>query len=192
MMYSKMLALKSQRAAFSPAAYGPSAWSISSIWYAAGNDSTSGICPDHALVADSQMPLAEVEEIAPEAGLLGGLHLRQVEIEALTARHLRPSAVEHRQRGAEYRGGHGLAVYGHLGLVEVQSSLAVHEERQLAVLDRGSGVPSPRRGTPASAQPLRAGCGPPSRCRPGGVPPRPRRRRGRRPRARPPGRDSAR
>ena len=32
MTNSKMLALKSQRAAFSPAAYGPSSYSISSIW----------------------------------------------------------------------------------------------------------------------------------------------------------------
>ena len=44
--------------------------------------------------------------------------------------------MEHRQRGAEDCGGDGLAVDGHLGLVEVQPSLAVHEERQLAVLDR--------------------------------------------------------
>ena len=32
MTYSKMLALRSQRAALRPAAYGPSAHSISSIW----------------------------------------------------------------------------------------------------------------------------------------------------------------
>ena len=53
MMYSKMLALKSQRAAFNPAAYGPSAWSISSIWYAAGSDSTSGIA---RITPSSPMP----------------------------------------------------------------------------------------------------------------------------------------
>ena len=43
MTNSRMLAWKSQRAALSPAAYGPSAWSISSIWNAAGSDSTSGM-----------------------------------------------------------------------------------------------------------------------------------------------------
>ena len=50
--------------------------------------------------------------------------------------------MEHGQGSAKYRGGDGFSVDGHLGLVEVQPSLAVHEERQLAVLDRV--VPSPR------------------------------------------------
>ena len=43
MTNSKMLAFRSQRAAFKPAAYGPSAWSISSICQTAGSDSTRGI-----------------------------------------------------------------------------------------------------------------------------------------------------
>ena len=91
---------------------------------------------DHVLVADAQVVPAEVEEVAPEARLLGGLHLRQVEVQPLPARHLRPSAVEHGERRAKDRGGDGLTVDGHLGLVEVQPSLAVHEEWQLAVLNR--------------------------------------------------------
>ena len=33
------------------------------------------------------------------------------------------------------RGGHGLAVDGDVGLVEVEPALAVHEERQLALGD---------------------------------------------------------
>ena len=43
MTYSRMLAFRSQRAAFSPAAYGPSWCRISSIWKTAGSDSMSGM-----------------------------------------------------------------------------------------------------------------------------------------------------
>ena len=48
---------------------------------------------------------------------------------------LRPPGVEEGQRGAEDGGGDGRAVDRHVGLVEVQAALAVHEERQLAVRD---------------------------------------------------------
>ena len=43
--------------------------------------------------------------------------------------------MEYGQGGAENGGGDGHPVDGHLRLVEVESSLAVHEERQLTVLD---------------------------------------------------------
>src|SRR5439155_737744 len=44
---------------------------------------------------------------------------------------LRPSRVEERERGAEDRGVHRLAVDGDVGLVEMEPAFAVHEERQL-------------------------------------------------------------
>ena len=76
-----------------------------------------------------------VEEVAPQGGLLSGLHLGQVEVEALAAGDLGPAGVVDGQRGAEDGGRHGRAVDGDLRLVQVEAALAVHEEGDLAVLD---------------------------------------------------------
>ena len=90
---------------------------------------------DYPFIGKAEAIPAEVEEILPKAGLLGGLHLWQIEVQPLSARHLRPSGVEDRQGRAEYCGGHGLPVYRHFRLVELQPPLAVHEEGQRPLFD---------------------------------------------------------
>ena len=77
----------------------------------------------------------EVEEVAPQGGFLGRLHLGEVEVESLAALDLRSARVVHRERGAHDGRGHRSAVDGDLLLVEVEAALPVHEEGDLAVLD---------------------------------------------------------
>jgi len=76
-----------------------------------------------------------VEEVPVPARLGRVLELREVEVDALSAVGLRPSREEERERGAEDRGVHRLAVDRDVGLVEVEPALAVHEERELARRD---------------------------------------------------------
>ncbi len=106
-----------------------------------------------------ELPLAQLEEVPVPARLAGGLELGQIEVDALAPAGLRAAGVEERQRGAEERGVHGRAVDGDIGLVEMQTALAVHEERQVAVGDlvvRGSARGRRRR---ARGSPRPGGCG---------------------------------
>src|SRR4029453_258973 len=75
---------------------------------------------------------AAIEEVAVPGALRGPVHLGQVEVDALPARGLGAARIEERERGAEDGRGDRAAVDGDVGLVEVQSALAVHEEWQLA------------------------------------------------------------
>src|SRR5207302_9614987 len=74
---------------------------------------------------------ARVEQLAVEARLIGRLELRQIEVDALAAISLRAARVEQRQRRTEDGGVDGGAVDAHVGLVQVQAALTMHEERQL-------------------------------------------------------------
>src|SRR5256886_7063618 len=91
--------------------------------------------------ADRRVPEAwevlarAVEEVPVPARLGRVLELREVEVDALSAVGLRPSREEERERGAEDRGVHRLAVDRDVWLVEVEPALAVHEERELARRD---------------------------------------------------------
>src|SRR5205823_6380415 len=71
-----------------------------------------------------------IEEVPIPARLGRVLELGEVEVDGLAAVGLHPSRVEERERGAEDRGVHRLAVDGDVGLVEVEPAFAVHEERQ--------------------------------------------------------------
>ena len=85
MTNSKMLAFRSQRAAFKPAAYGPSAPSISSICQTAGSDSTRGMPRITAGLQEGQRLAARVEEVAVPRALRRALELGQIEVDALAA-----------------------------------------------------------------------------------------------------------
>ena len=135
MTYSKMHALRSQRAAFSPAAYGPSACSISSIAYTPGSDSTRWMARIMASRSEGSQLAAGVEEVAIQARLRRRLELRQVEVNALAAVGLRAPGVEEREGCAQDGGGDGRAVDADVRLVQVESALPMHEERQLALGD---------------------------------------------------------
>src|SRR5215467_15660707 len=81
------------------------------------------------------MPPARVEEVAIPGYLLRALHLGQVEVDALASSRLGASRVEKSERGTQNGCGHGTAVHGHFGFVEMEAALAVHEEGQLAGRD---------------------------------------------------------
>ena len=182
--YSRMLAFRSQRAAFSPAAYGPSWCRISSIWKTAGSDSMSGMARMVARPQVLQPELALREEVPPEGRLPRRLDLGQVEVDAEPVLRLRAPRVEEREARAEDGRRHRLPLDRDLRLVEVQPPLPVHEEGQRPLLHgvvAAAGlvvVRQPARRPPACDSAPRAPC------RPAGAPPSPRRRPGRPPRVR--------
>ena len=83
---------------------------------------------DHGAAQVIERRLALGEEVAPERGLGGRLHLGQVEVDALPSLGLGAARVEQRERRPQDRRRDGLLADRHLGLVEVQAALAVHEE----------------------------------------------------------------